>query len=307
MSKREQRRVIQVNRRKVFLKAWAEAKAGGGVSLSAFCRDHGLCRKNFYLWLKVEGQVSERTAIKKVDERLKLKAVEIYLRYKGTWSPETIALALGRRLSAWSIRKAIEPYRNSANRRAAGRIKEEKTAEPFRFPNLVWTTDWTEYKLKKEKVYIWVLMDEAARFHLSWEILDQVPTSRALTAALESALSRYEKAPLVLKSDRASVFRCEEWREALSRRGMTPKYSRPHCPQDQGSIERAIREVKTWILANAPGTRQELEACLREGMWMINFLKPKTVLGGKTPASVYFARTPIKEPNAQPVPARTNP
>ena len=52
-------------------------------------------------------------------------------------------------------------------------------------------------------------------------------------------------------------------------------------------IERGMREIKTWLRANNPAS-EELCACLDEGMFMLNFLKPKIVLDAATPAAVYL-------------------
>lgn len=72
------------------------------------------------------------------------------------------------------------------------------------------------------------------------------------------------------------------------RNGITSHKIRPHCPQDQGVIERGMREVKMWLRANDISNGGELAACLDEGMLMLNFLKPKIVLNAATPAKVYF-------------------
>ena len=91
MNKREQRRVIRENRKKLFLEAWRKAGAEG-VSLSGFCRDYGLCRNNFYRWLREKGEVLKPYPIRRVDPVLVAKALEIHRRYEGTWSGETISM-----------------------------------------------------------------------------------------------------------------------------------------------------------------------------------------------------------------------
>jgi hypothetical protein len=58
MTKSEQKRVVRLNLKNMFLRAWDEAKADG-ESLSAFCRDYGLSRKSFYLWLKERNEPLE--------------------------------------------------------------------------------------------------------------------------------------------------------------------------------------------------------------------------------------------------------
>ena len=56
-------------------------------------------------------------------------------------------------------------------------------------------------------------------------------------------------------------------------------------------MERAILEVKEWVRANAVRDREGLRKCLDEGVFMLNFLKPKGVLGGRTPARAHLCLT----------------
>ncbi|MBI4801377.1 MAG: DDE-type integrase/transposase/recombinase [Elusimicrobia bacterium] len=112
-------------------------------------------------------------------------------------------------------------------------------------------------------------------------------TGSDVTDCLRDILARYEASPFIIKSDRAKVFLCSQWLGLLSVNGITPHKIRPHCPQDQGIIERGMREVKTWLRANNP-VSEEFPVCLDEGMFMLNFLKPKMVLNAATPAAVYL-------------------
>ena len=91
MTKREKRKTLKNVLKKVLLETWANEKARG-VSLSAFCKSHGLSRNNFYLWLNNGKTIKQISAIHRVDPKLKAKAVEIHLRYKGTWCAETISM-----------------------------------------------------------------------------------------------------------------------------------------------------------------------------------------------------------------------
>jgi hypothetical protein len=120
VTKREQQRIIKQNRRKMFLEAWEERKKKG-VSLSAFCRDCGLCRSTFICWLNAARSPVPRKPICRVDPALKVKAIEIYMLHKGAWGGDRIARALDHRINSGTVRTAIKPYRGQWG--ARGKIR----------------------------------------------------------------------------------------------------------------------------------------------------------------------------------------
>ena len=285
MSKRERRRLIRDKRKKLFLRAWREAKAGG-ESLSAFCRDYGLCRNNFYRWLGEEGESVNPYPIHRIDPALSEKAREIYLRYKGTWSAETVSLALQGRISPWSVRKAVRSTKAPAvSRESPAELivsSLSKKYSPF------WAVDWTEFKIARDKFFILLLMDEASLFWLGWEVLLYSPNAFDAARFISNVFRRYSLRPLAIKSDRAQTFKSWLWTEELLKNGIPSCLSRPHCPTDQAVIERGIRDVKAWLKASAPSNISRLRAELDEGIFILNFLKPRAVLEGRTPAAAYF-------------------
>lgn len=288
MTKREKVKIVKANYRKVYLEAWAKEKAHG-MSLSAFCEAYGLTRKTFSKWNKDKTKTVV-PSINRVDPQLKAKAIEIYQRYKGTWGAETISMALRGLLSAVTIRKLIAPYRRVIDLPIHCEKPERRVLKTAKLPNIVWSVDWTEFKIHRKKFYVLVFIDEASRFYLGWYIFTARPTGNDVTDCLRDILARYEARPFIIKSDRAKVFLCAQWLGLLMRNGITSHKIRPHCPQDQGVVERGMREIKTWLRANNPGS-EELSVCLDEGMFILNFLKPKIVLNAATPAYVYFTQS----------------
>ena len=286
MGQREQRRCYKAAYKRLVIAEWVKDK-GRGVSRSAFCRAYGLSRGTLCSWLNPRAN-RQRKIMHRADPLLKAKALEIYLRYKGTWSAETISMALKGRLSAPTIRKIIAPYKRD------GQIQTHEKANGYVLktavePNIVWSVDWTEFKVRGKKFFILLFMDEASRFYLGWYVFVSHPTGKDVAECLRDVLARYEARPFILKSDRARAFLCSEWLGVLTKNNIVHHKIRPHCPQDQGVIERGMREIKQWLRVNDVSNNEELGACLDEGMLMLNFLKPKIVLNAATPAKVYFS------------------
>lgn len=289
---RERWRIVRGNRRRLFLRAWDEAR-GAGRSLSAFGRDFGFHRDTLYRWLR-ERDGGRGSPIRRVAPRLKAKALEIYRRYGGTWGAETISLALGGRISPYTVRRTLLSER--AGERQAGVARTPRLAFlRWREPDFAWSTDWTICRVGRKEYFLLLLMDEATRFWLGWALLDRAPGTSEAAALLSDAFRRYRGRPLLLKSDRAGAFMSSEWRAFLAAEGIVHCRGRPGVPQDQAVIERQIREVKAWVACQASDTAEELERCVREGILMLNFLKPRRVLDGRTPGAAYFG-SPITLP-----------
>lgn len=285
MCQRKRRILYRAAYKRVVMAEWVKEKKNG-VTHSAFCLAYGLSRGTLYSWFNPKGN-KQKKVIHRVDPMLKTKAIEIYLRYKGTWSAETISMALKGKLSATTIRKVIAPYRSSSVKE----VSEKKSAcvlKTAAAPNIVWSVDWTEYKVRGKKFFVLLFIDEASRFYLGWYIFTSSPTGKDTAECLRDLLARYEARPFIVKSDRAKAFMCFEWLEMLKSNGISHHKIRPHCPQDQGVVERGMREVKLWLRATSVFNGKQLETCLDDGMFMLNFLKPRIVLDGETPAKVYF-------------------
>ena len=86
--------------------------------------------------------------------------------------------------------------------------------------------------------------------------------------------------PVQLHSDCGPQLACREFREAMSRWGVVPTLSPPYSSPSNGAAERAVRQVKTWLMRLGP---ERLDACL--------FRYRATPLeGGSSPAELLMGR-----------------
>lgn len=292
MSKRERKKQVREARKMAWLKIWREEKSQG-LSTSAFLVKYGFDRKTFYRWLKEEKVDVKPFPIRRVPDYLRQKVLEIYCRYRGTWDSKTISICLKGMISPWTVRAIIrEVSQNSVRKEKAVSFDEiaspEARNDRVDRPNEIWAFDWTEIKLPDGgKIYLAVLMDEASRFRVGWRFLERVTTEN-LIGFLEDALARYSVRPSIIRTDNAPQFKSPVWKIFLESQRIKPVFIPPYSPQSQGRIERGMRETKSWLRVFTLKTIQDLEKALDEGMFMLNFLKPKEVLGGRTPAQNYF-------------------
>jgi putative transposase len=98
--------------------------------------------------------------------------------------------------------------------------------------------------LKKEFVYLAVVLDKFSRRVVGWNV-DRTLTARLPLAALEMALEeRSAGAGLVQHSDGGAQYAHAEYLRMLRDHGVMPSVSRPGRPYDNGHCERFFRTLK---------------------------------------------------------------
>jgi transposase InsO family protein len=170
-------------------------------------------------------------------------------------------------------------------------------------PGAVWAADFTEPSshglagslppIAGCYPYVLAVRDLASGFMLAWQPLPAL-TEEVTRDALR-LLFALHGAPLILKMDNGSAFRAAAFQEFLESAGVIPLYSPPSCPMYNGAIEAAIGSLKK-------RTEEQARARRRSGTWDVadleaaqeaaNASHPRR-LNGRTPTSVWQARTPV--------------
>lgn len=108
----------------------------------------------------------------------------------------------------------------------------------------LWRADITFIRLRREFVYLAVILDSYSRKVVGWE-LDRTLTARLALAALRKAIQERQPAPgLVHHSDRGMQYACGPYVELLRRHQLIPSMSRPANPYDNASCESFMRTLK---------------------------------------------------------------
>jgi transposase InsO family protein len=110
--------------------------------------------------------------------------------------------------------------------------------------NQLWVADITYIRLKKEFVYLAVVLDAFSRKVVGWA-LDCTLAARLPIAALEQAIAQRQPPPgLVHHSDRGVQYACGDYAQILQRHQMIPSMSRPANPNDNASCESFMKTLK---------------------------------------------------------------
>jgi putative transposase len=110
--------------------------------------------------------------------------------------------------------------------------------------NQLWVADITYIRLKREFVFLAVILDAFSRKVIGWE-LDRTLAAQLPIAALEKAIGDRKPPPsLVHHSDRGIQYACGAYVAVLRQHGMIPSMSRPANPYDNASCESFMRTLK---------------------------------------------------------------
>ena len=127
---------------------------------------------------------------------------------------------------------------------------------------------------------------------------EEVTRTRTLNAtdvsALEQALiARFGTlgrvtAPFLLRSDNGLVFTSRAYTRLVRSYGLRQEFITPHCPQQNGMIERVIRTLKEQCVhRHRFETQQHASRVIAEWIRFYNTRRPHQALDMKTPAMAY--------------------
>ena len=188
------------------------------------------------------------------------------------------------RLKGWQVRK----------RPAGARPRIEALPSAAEAPNERWSTDlcrvWTG---QDGWSTLALVMDCHTRELLGWH-LSRSGKATTAAAALEHALiARFGtpgrvETPFLLRSDNGLVYTSRHYARLVRGYGLRQEFITPHCPQQNGMMERLIRSLKAQCVH-----RQRFETLTHAsraiGDWIqfYNHRRPHQALGMRTPAAAF--------------------
>ena len=223
----------------------------GILSIEAMCGLAQVSRAGFYRSLQAaapeEEQMQVRAAIQEIalahKRRYGYRRVTAELRARGMPVNRKRVARLMREDNLLAIRgrkfvattdsdHAFEVYLN-----LAGRMRT--TA-----PDQLWVADITYVRLRREFVYLAVLIDAFSRRVVSWHA-DQTLHSRLAITPLQHAIACRRPQPgLVHHSDRGVQYASAAYVDALRTHGLVPSMSRPGNPYDNAMCESFMKTLK---------------------------------------------------------------
>jgi len=224
----------------------------GGLGIERMCLLAGISRAGFYRHLRAQDPWEEEKAVRSEVQRIALE-------HQGRYGYRRITAELRRQGMAVNHKRVARLMRddnlvgtelqlsldNLTGQRDRGEIYVNLANRlKLTGPNQVWVADITFVRLKREFVYLAVVLDKFSRKVVGWN-LDRTLTARLALVALEMALeARSPVTGLVHHSDRGVQYAHAKYLRTLLKHGVIPSVSRLGRPYDNGNCERFFRTLK---------------------------------------------------------------
>jgi len=263
----------------------------------------GISRSSYYRWLREEKWALEQRRLEPLRPVQAYEALpeerQAVLRY-ARQHPELRHRELAWRmldedvacLSASTVYRLLKaenlvcPWRRRRKRR---REEEEKATRP----DQRWGTDILHLKVGERTYYLVCFLDEYSRYVVHHELMlsmDGPCVSVAAQAALEQ-LPRGADGRLLatpeIRSDNGSGYVSAEFRGVLAEHGLSHHRIKPHCPEENGLVERANRTFREALEGEELGNLLQAQEVLARIVRWYNGERLHSALGFLRPVDYY--------------------
>jgi putative transposase len=261
----------------------------------------GIPARSYYRWLREEAWSQERTApVRPVQSYEALEEEKAAVRAFACRHTE-----LRHRELAWRMIDEEVAYLSPSTvyrilresnlvcpwRRRSKRRREE--LEQAQRPNERWGTDLMYVRIGAFQYYLVTFLDEYSRYLVHWELLTDMrgaSVSLAAEGALEKERNSWEGRaclPPEIRSDNGSCYLSREFKMVLKERGLTHQLIKPHCPEENGLVERSNRTLREALEETEFTSRQEAEEELGRIIAWYNNQRLHSALGYLRPVDYY--------------------
>ncbi len=160
-------------------------------------------------------------------------------------------------------------------------------------PDEIWATDLMYLKIGDQQYYLVNFIDEYSRYLVYWEMLtsmDGHSISVAAQKALESLQMDHDgkvTAQPIIRSDNGSGYISKEFTGLLGHHNLTHHRIKPHCPEENGVMERCNRTIREAIEEHDLVGRYDSEETIGRIIDHYNNERLHSALGYQTPATWY--------------------
>ena len=262
------------------------------------CELGGVSRASFYRHWEAEGPSEAEMAVRDAVQRVALGN-----RFYGYRRVQAQLRQEGYAVSGNRVRQLLREDNLLALRRRRFVVTTDSQHQLRVHPNLaqrleltqtnqLWVADLTYVRLRREFVYVAVVLDAYSRRAVGWAAGRRMDASLPLMALRRAVTQRQPQPGLVLHSDRGSVYASADYQEYLESLQAVASMSRAGRPWENGKCESFIKTLKQEeIEARQYASLEEVEQHVDEFLEQIyNRQRLHSALGYSSPAQFEAAQ-----------------
>lgn len=257
---------------------------GFKVSISKLCQWFEMPRRTvYYKSVKASPKVQARFA----------EPIKAMINEEPSFGYRTVAALLG--FNKNTVQRVFQLRGWQVKKRPIGfRPRVQALPSVATAPNQRWATDMCRVWAGRDGWAVLALViDCHTRELLGWH-LSRSGKAKTAEAALEQALiARYGTlgkvtAPFLLRSDNGLVFTSRSYTKLVRSYGLRQEFITPHCPEQNGMVERVIRTLKEQCVhRHRFESLQNASRVIADWIGFYNNRRPHQALGMKTPAEAF--------------------
>lgn len=257
---------------------------GVKASLSQLCRWFEVPRRTVYY--------QPTKAVSKVDEQL-AAPIKAMIEENPSFGYRTVAYLL--RMNKNTVQRIFQLKGWQVRKRAIGmRPRIQALPSVATAPNERWSTDLCRVWAGKDGwASLALVIDCHTRELLGWHLARTGKASTAGSALEQALIARFGSLgkvakPFLLRSDNGLVFTSRYFTGLAKSYGLQQEFITPHCPQQNGMVERVIRSLKEQCVhRHRFESLQHASRVISDWISFYNHQRPHQALKMKTPAQAF--------------------